>query len=125
MTEHAQARRELALVAVGGSLGALARLLLVQAAGPAAFPWATLFINLAGSLLLGFVLAPMARSHGARALLATGFCGGFTTFSAFSFELLDLLQRSLWMNAALYVVASVAGCMAAVMLGLYVGTRAT
>jgi fluoride exporter len=76
-----------------------------------AFPVGTLVINVTGSLLLGFimrfVLDATAVTPVVRALLTTGFCGGYTTFSTFSFETFDLLQEGLYGRAALYSVSSV------------------
>lgn len=110
-------------VAVGGALGSIARYLLaVLGARPGAWPWTTLGINVAGSLLLGFLVryaAPAVQGAPPAALLGAtvGFCGGFTTFSAFSVELLGLVERGAWGRAAAYAVASVALCLAAALLG--------
>ena len=60
-------------------------------------PWGTLLINITGSFLLGFFLAVPTLGTGAgRALLATGFCGGYTTFSTFAFETVALEERGAW-----------------------------
>ena len=117
------------LVALGGAAGALARVGIGQAAAPrpsGAFPWATFGINLAGSLLLGVV---MALTHGTetgwrlRALLAIGFCGGFTTFSSFSYETLGLIEARAYGAALLYVFASCAAALAAVAAGVRLSER--
>lgn len=115
-------------VALGGGFGAwlryLAGRLWLAAIGPAqasAFPWATLSVNLVGSLAMGLLAGWLAR-HGAggeqwRLLLGVGVLGGFTTFSAFSLELAALIQRGSLGVAALYAGLSVIGGV----LGLFAG----
>ena len=106
----------LALVAAGGAAGTAARYGLSQAVHPwGAWPAATFLVNLAGAFLLGLLLEALARrgpDHGRRRqlrlLLGTGFCGGFTTFSAFSLETLTLLQGGRPWTAAAYALGSVA-----------------
>ena len=115
-----------AAVALGGALGAVARYLVSAAAatGPglgAGFPWATLAINLTGCLGIGFAWGnwshlPWFQDWG-RTFLLVGVLGGFTTFSAFSFETLMLVNAGRWGAAAAYAMASVAGCLFAAWLG--------
>ena len=108
-------------VAAGGGTGAVARYTAggwLLAAYPMSMPWATLAINLAGSLMLGVVIAGFPHQPRLRALLAVGFCGGFTTFGTFGHELLDLAEHARWGTAALYAGASVVGCAVAVLAGL-------
>jgi len=88
------------VVALGGSLGAVARYqvsLLSQVYFPSSFPLATLFVNVVGSFLFGrafyFIVEKMMLSESARLFILVGFLGAFTTFSTFSFELLELLQK--------------------------------
>ncbi|MGI9075867.1 MAG: fluoride efflux transporter CrcB [Gemmatimonadaceae bacterium] len=88
-------------IAVGGAAGSVSRYLLgtfVQQRTGATFPLGTLIINVTGSLLLGFLLrytfATPAASPEMRALLTIGFCGGYTTFSTFSYETLALLEAA-------------------------------
>ena len=123
------------LLAVGGGTGANARYwfgkLVARVQGPVEFPWATFAINVAGSVILGFVVAGFLRhsdplhSEPARQnwylLLGTGFCGGFTTFSAFSYETLKLVQDGKVWAAALYAVGSVACGVLGVWLALKLG----
>jgi fluoride exporter len=107
-------------VAAGGGAGALSRLALgrlVDAWTAASFPWGTLLINIVGSAALGFIyraLPPALAGPRTRAFLAIGFCGGFTSFSAFDLEMLLLLRETRFAAAALYAGISVMACMAAV-----------
>jgi CrcB protein len=114
-------------VALGGAAGAVLRYqvgrLFTQWLGPnAVFPWATLTINVTGSLLMGLLAGWLAR-HGQsgetwRLLLGVGLLGGYTTFSAFSLELMLLIERGQPGLAVLYVAASVLPGLAALWLGL-------
>ncbi len=95
-------------------MGSVSRYLAQLAAArylPPPFPLGTLLINGLGCLLIGLVYVLTARSPAAapelRLLLVTGFCGGFTTFSAFSYETLTLLQNGHYLLVVLYVAGSV------------------
>ncbi|MDP9396979.1 MAG: CrcB family protein [Actinomycetota bacterium] len=112
------------LVAVAGALGALCRYAVGLAAGSAAFPWATLAINVAGSFLLAALLAvaPVPRGD-VTVALGTGFLGAFTTFSTFSVETLALLRDGRAGAAAAYVAASMVLGVAAAGAGWLVGDR--
>ena len=85
-------------------------------------PVGTLLVNLTGCLLLGFLiryaLATPAISPEIRALLTTGLCGGYTTFSTFGYETVALLEDGDWRRAGLYVAISLAGSLAGVMIGM-------
>ncbi|HEY0022786.1 MAG TPA: CrcB family protein [Longimicrobium sp.] len=84
------------LVALGGAAGAVARYgagRWVGVPAGAGFPWATFGVNVAGSLLLGIVVALVPPDDPRRALLAVGFCGGLTTFSTFGYETMVLWQH--------------------------------
>ncbi len=111
-------------LAVGGVLGTLARYGLagwVHGWAGAAFPWGTFAVNALGSLLLGLALRgseAAALSPEARALLTTGFCGAFTTFSTLSWETVALLQAGAWGRAAAYSLGSLGLGLAAVWAGL-------
>lgn len=105
----------LLMVFVGGGAGSLLRyalsLWLRTPAGTLAFPWATLAANLTGCFLIGLFYGLSARlnlSNEVRLLLTTGLCGGFTTFSTFSYESLQLLRQGGYGYFALYVGASIA-----------------
>jgi fluoride exporter len=113
------------LVALGGALGSVSRFLLgpaLQRALNVTFPYGTLFINITGSLLLGLVVGfatnSAAVSPQMRVFLAVGFCGGFTTFSAFSLETVLLVQEGQAMRAVAYVMASVLLSVTAAWVGL-------
>ena len=86
-------------IAVGAAAGGVSRFYLTMAVQQrlgATFPWGTLLINITGSLLLGFLiryaLATPEMSVEVRAMLTTGFCGGYTTFSSFSLQTLNLMN---------------------------------
>jgi CrcB protein len=112
-------------VALGGAVGSVLRYLVgvaVQARSGIDFPLGTLVVNLSGCLLLGFLiryaLGTSAITPEVRAFLTTGLCGGYTTFSTFSYETVSLIQDGDWRRAALYVGLSVAGSIVGVMLGI-------
>ncbi len=124
MTLPALSLRVALWVAAGGALGSTARWvvaeLLRRPAGPPGFPWATFSVNITGALALGWLVgwavgASLAPEH--RAFLLVGVLGGFTTFSAFAFETLGLLQNGQYARAALYVSASVVLSVGAAALG--------
>jgi CrcB protein len=111
-----------ALVAVGGAIGALLRYAAVQLAAavhPHPFPIGTLVVNVAGSFTIGLLMAryQLLDSESARLFWVTGVLGGFTTFSAFSWDALQLLQRGAFAHAALYALASVGLSLVAVYAG--------
>lgn len=100
-------------VAVGSAIGGVCRFLLgvaVQQRIESAFPLGTLVINVTGSFLVGFLIriatGSTALSADVRAMLITGFCGGYTTFSAFSFEIATLIEDGTYGWATLYVGVS-------------------
>lgn len=95
------------LVACGGALGAVARYACGLAVSSSGFPWATYAVNVLGCLLIGFIAAGFPRlGEPARLFLVVGLLGGFTTFSAFSFEFFALLDRRETAAAFLYVAAT-------------------
>ena len=114
-------------VALGGAAGSTARFAIAQWAGArwgGTFPWGTFAVNVTGSLAIGLVMT-LLLARGAdpayRLLLVTGFLGGYTTFSAFSFEALTLLEARRWDAAAFYVICSVVLGLLATGLGLGLG----
>jgi fluoride exporter len=113
-------------VGIGGTLGCLGRYWIAElfaALGITAFPWATLFVNVTGSFLIGLI-ATLTGPDG-RLLVApelrqfwmVGVCGGYTTFSAFSLQTLTLAQGGEWAKAALNTLLSAVLCLLAVWLG--------
>lgn len=105
------------LVAAGGAIGAVVRHGSVHIARQFFhFPVGTMLVNIIGSLLIGVLMARLG-SEPAKLFLMTGVLGGFTTFSAFSWDVLQLLQRGQSGQALLYVVGSVLLSLLAVYLG--------
>jgi CrcB protein len=113
-------------IALGGALGSIARYgassLAAQWVGET-FPWGTLIVNVTGSLVIGFfatLTGPDGRllvSSDARQFVMVGICGGYTTFSSFSLQTLNLVRDGDVLAAGGNVVGSVALCLAAVWLG--------
>ena len=129
---------ELAAVAIGGVVGALARAwisLTVPHTDPVAWPWATFVTNLLGCFVLGVVLDWVDSRHSAwlvlhprrarlaRPLLASGVLGGFTTFSAFSLETALMIERRTYGQAFSYAAASVLLSISALFVGLLLARR--
>lgn len=117
-------------VALGGAIGSISRFGLGEAmlrlTGPR-FPWGTLLINVLGSFVIGYFGA-LSTANGRlpapeeiRAFVLVGFCGGFTTFSAFSLQTLLLFRSGAALLGGLYIVGSVALCLAVVWLGILLG----
>ena len=114
----------LVLVMAGGAFGAGARFLLARAVGASRFPWGTLGVNVIGGLLMGLLAAAATRGlvgEDARLALGVGVLGGFTTFSAFSLETVQLIGAGQTGAAIVYVLASVLGACAALYAGLILG----
>lgn len=112
------------LVAVAGGAGALTRYWVGLAVGVHTFPWATLGVNTAGSLALGFLLAGPGSgrlSSDTTTILAVGFLGAFTTFSTFAYETWTFLRTDRPGLALTYVAASVAVGLAAAAAGYAIG----
>jgi len=119
------------LVALGGAIGASLR----HGAGlvavrhlPLGWPWATGFVNIAGSLAMGVLVGWLAlKAEGAsqelRLFLATGVLGGFTTFSAFSLEIANMLRSGEALKAGLYALISVLLGVSALFIGLWMARR--
>lgn len=112
---------------LGGGAGSLLRFAFTQWwSADTSFPWATLAANAAASLLLGivlyFFLIVYPDKHSWRLLLAVGFCGGFSTFSTFSYESFALLAQQQYTLAVLNIVVSVSICLIAVAIGWW-GTQ--
>ena len=116
-------------IALGGAAGSVLRYLVAGAAqrvAAVAFPLGTLVVNVTGCFLIG-VLAQHymnTQTHPQmRAMLVTGYCGGYTTFSAFSFETVGLLEGGEYQKAALYMATSVVLSVAATFAGFSAAAR--
>ena len=109
-------------VALGGALGAVGRYLVGLSLKTASgFPWATMSVNILGSLLMGLVVGWLSRQNGGsdalRLFVAVGILGGFTTFSAFSMDLFTLLERRDIAATVLYLGGSLLGGLVAFIIG--------
>ncbi len=114
--------RLLLAIFAGGCAGALARAGLLELAPTHAgrWPWVTFGVNVAGSLLLGWIATHRSPASRARALIGTGFCGALTTFSTMQLELLEMLDADRAGVAVLYAGGSVV----AGLVGMALGARA-
>jgi len=114
-------------IALGGAVGSVARYLLgrgIQRLTPYAFPFGTLAVNVVGCVIIGVIARQFLNDETRpvlQASLMVGFCGGFTTFSAFSLETLGLIQAGNWPRAIAYVLASVVLCLGGTALGYRLG----
>ncbi len=114
------------LIALGGAFGSVARYWLSEVTDArfgTAFPWGTLAANITGCIVIGF-FAVLGSQNGrflgspeARSFLLVGVCGGYTTFSAFSLQTVELLRAGDWFRASAYIVGSVVVCLIGVGLG--------
>ncbi len=118
-------------VALGGALGSVARYWIAMSLAlltGAEFPWGTLLINVVGSFVISFfgmLTGGNLRLHvpnEARVFVTVGLCGGFTTFSSFSIQTVELFKTGETGRAALYVAASVILCLASCALGFIAAT---
>ena len=113
------------LVFVGGGFGSVARYIIGKYLNNVenAIPYGTFFVNILGSLLIGIILGLAIKndtlSSNQTLFLATGFCGGFTTFSTFAYENHSFLKSGDFMSFAVYTIASFAVGFLAVFLGMY------
>lgn len=114
------------IVGTGGFFGSSVRYLsqiMMNKYFPSSFPFGTLSINISGSFLIGIIFAVGEKgsilSPEVRMFLATGFCGGFTTFSTFSYEILQQLRDGEIMLASLYILTSVIFGLLAAYAGFY------
>lgn len=122
---NALAPSTVAVVVVLGGVGAAVRLVVDSAVNrrwPGRFPLATLVVNVTGSLLIGLLTALLGSSSPELyAVGATGFCGGYTTFSTSMMEAVRLAREGGWRTAALATVTTLVLCVAAASLGVLVG----
>lgn len=108
-------------IALGGAIGAMARYAISLIPVKGGFPVLTLITNIAGAVLIGFIvgIANLREDISPNTVLfwKTGVCGGFTTFSTFSLEALTMLERGAYLPGALYIALSVICCISGVLCG--------
>ncbi len=117
-------------IALGAAVGGVARYTLagiIAAWTGATFPWGTLVVNITGCFAIG-VFSTLTGPDGVflvpasvRLFVMVGMCGGYTTFSSFSLELLNLVQNGEWLAATIYVMASAIFCLIGVWIGHVTG----
>lgn len=119
--------RAIILVGLGGAAGSILRYLtsvFVTKYIPATFPWGTFTVNILGCLLAGVVLGLFEKqlwtNPELKLLLMTGFCGGYTTFSAFTAENLNLIQSGNSLTGLIYILSSVLVSLVAIWVGFAV-----
>lgn len=119
------------IIMAGGALGTLARYSASLLTAPISrdLPWGTIIINIAGSFIIGFI-GTLTLAHGRfpasenmRLFVMVGICGGFTTFSSFSLQTLDLIRNGAILRAGINIVASVVLCVVAVAIGHIVAAQ--
>lgn len=122
--------KEIIYIFLGGGTGSALRyciqLLMHERIIPYNFPWTTFTVNFLGSFFIGLFYAFSERFHLSpeiRLLLTTGLCGGFTTFSTFSNDSINLLKGEFYGTFAIYVLSSMALGLGAVMAGGYLGKQ--
>lgn len=113
-------------VGLGGAVGAMLRYAISLVPLKGSFPFLTLVTNLLGALVIGFIAGTAARKGMPQSLLLflkTGVCGGFTTFSTFSLEAYQLLEKKQYTQSVVYVLLSVGLCLAGTAVGMYAAKR--
>lgn len=117
-------------IALGGALGSMGRYWasnFIDGRAGKVFPWSTLLVNVTGSFVIGLLAAWLVGENRWQAqprwreFLMIGLCGGYTTFSSFSLDALNLLRASHWFQAGAYAVLSLVLCLVAVWLGHALG----
>lgn len=117
------------IVMIGGAIGTLSRYAISVWALPVSsqLPWGTIIINVTGSFIIGF-FGTLTLAHGrypvseeVRLFVMIGLCGGYTTFSSFSLQTLDLLRAGSVTRAAINILLSVILCVSAVAIGHFIG----
>lgn len=112
----------LIIIAIAGAVGAICRYGLVTYIGGRLFPWGTMSVNVIGSCLMGmayvYIVERGVIPQEFKPLVMTGFLGAFTTFSAFSLEAWQLIDRGEMLNALLYIIGTTVLCIAALVMGV-------
>lgn len=114
------------LVGLGGAIGAILRYGLSFLPIKMNFPVATFLTNVIGALLIGIVVGLFEKSRISSDMtlfLKTGVCGGFTTFSTFSLESLQLFENGQYMIGTIYMIVSIVGCLLGVYIGRFISMR--
>ena len=109
------------LVAIGGAVGAVSRYAIALAVSGHQWPWATFLVNVLGSIGFGLIMVLLVRGslhQSLQPLLMVGFFGAFTTFSTFSWELFQFIERNAWLDAVSYSLASVVSCVLGITVGI-------
>lgn len=118
--------KDILLVGIGGFAGSALRYAVSMAmfsfASSSVIPWGTLTVNFAGSMLIGILFAIGVPGLWPQLLIA-GFCGGFTTFSAFSLEVFAAMRSGNIGSALLYILLSIVLCVAATAVGYHLGLK--
>ncbi len=123
--------KEIILVGIGGAVGAICRFLLsriIQLISGFTFPYGTLVVNIIGSFLITFLSVVLIDRVGEwsaelRALLLIGLLGGFTTFSSFSYEVVDLWESGQGIKVALYLLLTIVLCIGGAFGGIAIGRK--
>ncbi len=123
---------KLIAIAFGGAVGSVLRFWLstvIQTRFTTNFPWGTLSVNAIGSFLIGMLLVIIQQRFAGneilRGMIIIGLLGGFTTFSTFSLETIQLLQSGFWNKALLNIISSIVVCLVATLVGMGIGRMAT
>lgn len=118
------------IIALGGAIGSLTRFLvsnLISSYTSSNYPWATFFINISGSFIIGFLLVFIASrlplNEYWQLALATGFTGAYTTFSTFEYEILSLFEKQKSFLAVVYIISSITIGLLAVWAGSYLARQ--
>lgn len=115
--------RNILFVAFGGAVGSVFRYLVSFLFIAKKIPASTFAVNIIGSFLIGIIMAyitKQANSQTSQLLIVTGFCGGFTTFSAFSWDIVLMLQQARYFSAATYILATIIFGVAFAFLGFWI-----
>jgi CrcB protein len=114
--------KHLFMVAFAGALGAVCRYCVVNYIGGRYFPWGTMIVNILGSAIMGaafvIIMEKGLVSADMKPLVMTGFLGAFTTYSAFSLEAWQLLDRGEWVSALAYIFGTTLLCILALFIGV-------